>query len=375
LIRSVRDLDVGGKRALVRVDFNVPLLPDGSVGDDTRLRATLPTIRHLRDRDASVILLSHLGRPDGKPDPRYSLRPVAAHLAELLGRPVAFDEPADLTLLENVRFHPGEETNDPAFAAELAAKGDLFVNDAFGTAHRAHASTVGVAKLLPSAAGLLLEKEVHALSDVLESPKRPFVAIVGGSKISSKIAVLENLLPRVDHLLIGGAMAFTLLKARGARVGRSLVEDDKLDLARRILEQGGRKLMLPVDAVAAAELAPGAATRVVPADDVPDELSGLDVGPSTVERWAVPLRAARTVLWNGPLGAYETPPFAEGTAAIGKVVADSGATSVVGGGDLVAALEAAGLADRMSHVSTGGGASLEFIEGRVLPGIAALEVT
>jgi phosphoglycerate kinase len=374
LIRSVRDLDVRGKRALVRVDFNVPLLSDGAVGDDTRLRATLPTIRYLLERGARVVLLSHLGRPDGKPDPRYSLRPVAARLAELLERPVAFDEPGDVTLLENVRFHPGEEANDRAFAAQLAAHGDVFVNDAFGTAHRAHASTVGLAKLLPSAAGLLLEREVEALSGALDRPKRPFVAIVGGSKISSKIAVLENLLPRVDHLLIGGAMAFTLLKAQGAKVGRSLVEEDKLDLARRILDQGGQKLLLPVDAVAAAELAPGVATRVVPADDVPDDLRGLDVGPATVERWSSPLRSAGTVLWNGPLGAYETAPFAEGTAAVGRIVAESGATSVVGGGDLVAALEAAGLADRMSHVSTGGGASLEFIEGRVLPGIAALEV-
>jgi phosphoglycerate kinase len=378
LIRGVRDLDVRGKRALVRVDFNVPLRPDGSVGDDTRLRASLPTVLQLLDQGAAVILLSHLGRPDGRPSRKYSLRPVAERFAALLGRPVLFGdgptEPGTVRLLENVRFHPGEEANDPAYARELASNGDVFVNDAFGAAHRAHASTVGITRYLPSGAGLLLEKEVGALSGALDSPKRPFVAIVGGSKISSKIAVLENLLPRVDHLLIGGAMAFTLLKAQGARVGRSLVEDDKLDVARRILDQAGQKLLLPVDAVAAAELQPHAATRVVDATAIPDDLRGLDVGPATVERWAGPLRAAGTVLWNGPLGAYETAPFDAGTAAVGRVVAESGATSVVGGGDLVAALEAAGLTDRMSHVSTGGGASLEFIEGRALPGIAALEV-
>ncbi|HEY3079538.1 MAG TPA: phosphoglycerate kinase [Chloroflexota bacterium] len=389
-LRSVRDLDVGGKRVLVRVDFNVPLRSDGSVGDETRLRASLPTVRLLLERGAAVVLMSHLGRPDGKRDPRYGLAPVAARFGELLGRPVGLAGdcvgPAaetaaralgsgEVLLLENLRFHAGEEANDPEFARKLARLGDLYVNDAFGTAHRAHASTVGVARRLPSAAGLLLEREVEALGGALERPRRPFVGVVGGSKISSKIAVLDNLLPRVDRLLIGGAMAFTLLKARGCRVGRSLVEDERLDLARRIMARGGEKLLLPVDAVAAAELRPGEATAVVDACAVPDDLRGLDVGPATIAAWAEALRGAGTVLWNGPLGAYEVPPFEAGTVALGETLAASSATTVVGGGDLVGALEAAGLAGRMSHVSTGGGASLEFIEGRVLPGIAALEET
>ena len=387
-VRSVRDLDVRGKRVLVRVDFNVPLT-GGGVGDDTRLRASLPTVQLLLERGAAVVLMSHLGRPEGKPDDRYRMAPVGRRFAELLGRPVGRADdcvgPAaeaaagglrsgEVLLLENLRFHPGEEANDPNFAQQLARLGDAYVNDAFGTAHRAHASTVGVARYLPAAAGLLLEAEVAALGGALERPRRPFVGIVGGSKISSKIAVLDNLLPRVDRLLIGGAMAFTLLKARGCRVGRSLVEDDKLDMAGRILAQGGQKLLLPLDAVAAAELQPGVETSVVDACAVPDGLRGLDVGPATVRAWTESaLATAGTVLWNGPLGAYEVEPFERGTVALGQALAGTSATTVVGGGDLVAALEAAGLTGRMSHASTGGGASLEFIEGRVLPGIAALE--
>jgi phosphoglycerate kinase len=375
-VRTLDELDVAGKRALVRVDFNVPLTADGGVGDETRLRASLPTVRALLDRGAKVVLMSHLGRPDGKPNAKYSLRPVAARFGELLGRPVGFGQEslgdADVVLLENLRFDAREEANDPGFARELAALGDVYINDAFGTAHRAHASTAGVADHLPSAAGLLLQKEIDALGGALDSPRRPFVGVVGGSKISSKIAVLENLLPRVDRLLIGGAMMFTLLKARGCRVGRSLVEDSQLDLAGRILREAGEKLVLPVDTVAAADLKAGVATQVVDACAVPDSLVGLDVGPKTVEAWSAIVRGAGTVLWNGPLGAYEIAPFATGTAALGRAVTESGATSVVGGGDLVAAIEAAGLAERMSHVSTGGGASLEFIEGKVLPGVAAL---
>ena len=361
MFRTLRDLDVQGKRVLVRVDFNVP-----STGDDTRLRASLPTVRWLLEHGAKqVVLMSHLGRPDGKPDPKYSLRPVAERFAELLGEPVGFSGDGRVVLMENLRFDPREEANEPGLARELAERGDLYVNDAFGTAHRAHASTEGVARLLASAAGLLMERELRALGDALDSPKRPFVAIVGGSKISSKIGVVRNLLPRVDRLMIGGAMAFTLLKARGCRVGRSLVEPGQPDI-------DDPKVMLPVDAVAASELKPGVETRVVDACAIPDDLMGLDVGPRTVEGWGQALRGAGTVVWNGPLGAYEVAPFDEGTVALGRLVAESGATTVVGGGDLVAALEAAGLAERMSHVSTGGGASLELLEGKVLPGVAAL---
>lgn len=384
--QSVRELDVRGQRVLVRVDFNVPLT-GGAVGDETRLRASLSTVRYLLDQGAAVILMSHLGRPDGQVDPRYSLRPIARRFGELLGRPVQFVgdcvgpsvaeaagalRPGDVLLLENLRFHPEEEANDPHFARELRALADAYVNDAFGTAHRAHASTVGVAGYPPAVAGLLLDRELEALGGALDRPRRPFVGIVGGAKISSKIAVLENLLPRVDRLLIGGAMAFTLLRARGCRTGRSLVEESQLDLARRILADAGGHLLLPLDVVAAAELTAGVTTEIVDACAVPDALMGLDVGPRTVLAWRDALRGAGTVLWNGPIGAYETAPFDRGTADLGRALAESGAVSVVGGGDLVAALEAAGVADRMSHVSTGGGASLEFIEGKVLPGVAAL---
>ncbi|HZQ97431.1 MAG TPA: phosphoglycerate kinase [Chloroflexota bacterium] len=389
--RTLESLDVAGRRALVRVDFNVPLKADGGVGDATRLRASLPTVRWLLNHGArAVILMSHLGRPDGKPNPAYSLRPVAASFAELLGQRVEFAadcvgddveravrslEPGAVLLLENLRFHPEEETNDPGFARRLANLGDVYINDAFGTAHRAHASTVGIARYLPSAAGLLMQREIEALGGALESPKRPFVGIVGGAKISTKIAVLENLLPRVDKLLVGGAMMFTFLKARGCQVGRSLVEDEHVALARRIAEEAGAKLVLPADTVAAPELRAGARTQVVDACAVPDGLMGLDVGPRTVASWARVVQEAGTVLWNGPLGAYEVADFAKGTAELAKALADSAATSIVGGGDLVAAIEAAGVADRMSHVSTGGGASLEFIEGKVLPGVAALAAT
>lgn len=385
-LRTLRDLPVAGKRVLVRVDFNVPLAPDGRVLDDTRLRAVLPTIEFLRRQGARIILVSHLGRPKGR-DPQFSLRPVAEHLSRLLGRPVQFApdcigpaveamvarlQPGEMLLLENVRFHPEEERNDPDFARALARLAEVFVNDAFAAAHRAHASTVGVAAYLPAAAGLLMEKEVTTLREVLEQPARPFVAIVGGAKISTKIGVLQNLLPRVDRLLIGGAMAFTLLKARGCQVGASLVEEDKLAVARSLLQQGGEKIVLPVDVVAAPRLEPNPPTQVVDACRIPEGWLGLDIGPATVNAWTPILAAARTILWNGPLGAYEVPPFDAGTRAIGQIVAQSGARSIVGGGDLVAALEQAGLADKMSFVSTGGGATLEFLEGRTLPGIQVL---
>jgi len=368
-LRTLRDLPVAGKRVLVRVDFNVPLAPDGRVLDDTRLRAVLPTIEFLRRQGARIILVSHLGRPKGR-DPQFSLRPVAEHLSRLLGRPVQFApdcigpaveamvarlQPGEILLLENVRFYPEEERNDPDFARALARLAEVFVNDAFAAAHRAHASTVGVAAYLPAAAGLLMEKEVTTLREVLEQPARPFVAIVGGAKISTKIGVLQNLLPRVDRLLIGGAM-----------------EEDKLAVARSLLQQGGEKIVLPVDVVAAPRLEPNPPTQVVDACRIPEGWLGLDIGPATVNAWAPILAAARTILWNGPLGAYEVPPFDAGTRAIGQIVAQSGARSIVGGGDLVAALEQAGLADKMSFVSTGGGATLEFLEGRTLPGIQVL---
>lgn len=367
---SVRDLDVRGKRVLVRVDFNVPL-KGGAVADDTRIRAALPTLRWLLEHGARVILVSHLGRPDGKPDPKYSLRPVAEHLSKLLGRPVAFGEPSgDLSLLENIRFDPGEEKNDEGLSRRLASLADVYVNDAFGTAHRAHASTAGVARFFPvRAAGFLMEKEIEYLGKVLHHPDQPFVAILGGAKVSDKILIVEQLARKVDALLVGGGMAYTLLKAQGRPVGASKVESDKLDVARAILASA--RVVLPVDHVAADRFDAAARTKVVA--DVPEGWMGLDIGPRTVELFKAELGKARTVLWNGPLGVYEMEPFARGTRAIAEFLAGlHGVTTVVGGGDTAAAVEAFGVADRMSHVSTGGGASLEFLEGKELPGIAAL---
>ena len=382
---TVRDVEWSGHTALVRVDFNVPL-KDGAVADDTRVRAALPTIQYLREHGARVVLLSHLGRPDGKPNPKYSLKPVAERLGELLEAPCPFGAdcvgppaeaavkmigPGEVVLLENVRFHPEEEANDPGFAKQLAALGTTFVNDAFGTAHRAHASTEGVAHLLPAVAGLLMEKEIVTIGKALEDPKRPFVAIVGGAKVSSKLAVLENLIDRVDRLLIGGGMANTFLRAGAYEVGKSLLEPDLVDTARDLLGRGG-KILLPTDVVVTTDLKGDAPTRVRLVGDVaPDELIA-DIGPRTIEAFAAEIGRAGTVLWNGPMGIFEDPRFSKGTLAVAEAMANSKATTIVGGGESVQAVEQAGLADKLTHVSTGGGASLEFIEGKVLPGVAAL---
>ena len=385
--KTVRDVDVAGKKVLVRVDFNVPL-KDGRVADDTRIRAAIPTIEYLLQQGAAVVLMSHLGRPKGKRVPDLSLRPVAAHLAELLGLPVAFAEdcvgeaaqqakaalqPGQVLLLENTRFHPEEKKNDPDFARQLAEGCDLFVNDAFGSAHRAHASTVGVAHYLPAVAGFLMEKELRYLGEALENPERPFVAILGGAKISDKIGVIRNLLGKTDAILIGGGMANTFFAAQGYRMGDSLVEADAVETAKALLDEAGEKLRLPVDVVIADAFAADAQRRVVPVDDIPDGWRALDIGPQTVAAFGEVIRTARTVVWNGPMGVFELPPFAEGTFGIAKAVAASGAVSIVGGGDSVAAIHQSGLADKITHLSTGGGASLEMLEGKVLPGVAALE--
>jgi phosphoglycerate kinase len=376
---------VAGKRVLVRVDFNVPM-EDGRIVDDTRIREAIPTIRNLVERRARVILMTHLGRPDGKVDDAYRTTPLGQRLSELIGRPVRhLDDcvgPAveaaveamrdgEIVILENVRFHPGETKNDPAFARQLAALGELYVNDAFGTAHRAHASTVGVAEHLPAVAGLLMEREIKTLGRIMADPPHPLVAIIGGSKISTKIGVLRSLLRRVDRLCIGGAMACTFLKARGLEMGRSLVEDDQVEVARSLLASGGT-IVLPLDAVVASDAKPGVTVHTVAVDSVPVEMKVLDVGPMTVERFLQTCDGAAAVVWNGPLGVYEVPPFDRGTDALAEGLAGSDAETIIGGGDLVAALQKQHLAERMSFVSTGGGATLEFLEGKVLPGIAVL---
>jgi phosphoglycerate kinase len=384
--KTVRDIEVEGKRVLVRVDFNVPLA-EGRVTDDTRIRAALPTLDYLLEHGAKVILMSHLGRPKGRAVDDLRLDPVSDRLAELLGRPVvklhdcvgpdvettvARMQPGDVVLLENTRFHPEETSNDPVFARKLASLADVFVNDAFGAAHRAHASTVGVAKYLPSVAGLLMEKEITFLSQALTAPEHPFVAILGGAKISDKIGVIDNLLTKVDALLIGGGIANTFLKAQGYEMGQSLVEDDSLNVARKILERAGERLVLPVDVVVADQFDAEANSKVVPVDQVPQDWRVLDIGPETVELFKQKLAGAKTVIWNGPMGVFEFPQFAAGTEAIARILAESGATTIIGGGDSAAAVEQAGLADKMTHVSTGGGAALEFLEGKELPGVAAL---
>jgi phosphoglycerate kinase len=389
-LRTVRDADVQGKRVLVRVDFNVPI-ENGKVLDDWRLRATLPTIRYLTERGAKVILLSHLGRPKGKRDEQFSLRPVAQRLSELLGQPVQFADDCvgevaeqtvaqlqagEVLLLENLRFHAGEEANNDSFAQQLARLGDVFVNDAFGAAHRAHASVHAITKFLPSYAGLLMEREVTHLSRLLEAPEKPFVAVLGGAKVSDKIGVIRNLLTKVDALLIGGAMAFTFLKAQGYETGKSLVEADKLDLANALLGEArekGVELVLPVDVAVAESDAEDAATQVVPVTAIPADKAGYDIGPETANLFAERIRTAKTVFWNGPMGRFERTPFKAGTKAIAEALAQCSGTTVVGGGETAAAAFEFGIADKVTHVSTGGGAALELLEGRELPGIAVLK--
>jgi phosphoglycerate kinase len=394
MIKSIQDLPIEGKRVFIRVDFNVPLTPARGVADDSRIRASLPTIQHAMKRGARVVLASHLGRPKG-PTPQLSLEPVGARLAELLGKDVMLTDEAvgdgarkvvadlrdgDVALLENLRFFPGEEANDEGFARQLAAYADVYVNDAFGTAHRAHASTVGMVAFIPGhdnkGAGLLMMKEIEFLGRLLGEVEKPYVAVVGGAKVSDKIAVLENLLGRVSSFLIGGAMANTFLKARGARVGKSRVEEDKLALARSFLKKAEDKkvdVLLPVDAVAAESL-DSATGQTVRAAEIPDGLMALDIGPETASGFADKIARAKTVFWNGPMGVFEKKPFAGGTVAVAKAVASCRGLTVVGGGDSVAAVNEAGVAGKITHISTGGGASLEFIEGQTLPGISALEV-
>lgn len=384
--RSVRDLMLRGKKVLVRVDFNVPI-EDGRVTDDTRIARALPTIQYLLSEGAKPILISHLGRPKGAPDPKYRMDPVAERLGELLQRPVlkldaavgpevekAIEEWSGegVVLLENSRFYPGETKNDPEFARQLASLADAYVNDAFGAAHRAHATTAGVAEIRLSGAGLLLEEELDTLDRILGDPERPFVAILGGAKVSDKLGVIKSLLAVADTLLIGGAMCFTFFKAQGYEIGGSLVEDDYLQEARRLLEEAGDKLVLPVDIVVADRFAADADTKVVKVDGIPQGWMGLDIGPESVERFREHISSARTIFWNGPMGVFEMDAFAKGTEGVARSVAASSATSVVGGGDSVAAVRKLGLDDLMSFISTGGGASLEYIEGKELPGVAAL---
>lgn len=385
--KTITDVDVNKKRVLVRVDFNVPLKGD-EVADDTRIRAALPTINYLLEHDAAVILCSHLGRPKGKPDVELTLRPVAEHLAELLDKPVAFaidcigpvaEEAAhelgfgEVLVLENTRFHPGEKRNDPEMARQLASLADMYVMDAFGSAHRAHASTEGISNYLPAVAGFLMEKEIQYLGQVISDPQKPFIAILGGAKVSDKIGVIRNLLAKTDFILIGGGMANTFFKAQGYPVGDSLVEDEALDTARELLQVAGSRLRLPVDVVIANRFDNDAESKVMAMAPVPEGWRILDIGPETVSAYDKVLHDARTIVWNGPMGVFEFPKFAVGTFGVAEAVAESEAASIVGGGDSVAAINQSGLQDRITHISTGGGASLEMMEGKVLPGIAALE--
>lgn len=390
--KTIRDVDLAGKRVLVRVDYNVPL-ENGTVTDDTRIRASIPTLKHILDQNPkSVILMSHLGRPKGSADPKYSLAPVAPALSNLLGVDVQFAEDSTgdkadeaaanlpeggVLLLENTRFHKGEERNDLDLAQQLAKHGDVFVNDAFGSAHRAHSSTVGITEYLPSVAGFLMEKEIDYLATTLENPAQPFVAILGGAKVSDKIGVIEALLDKVDKLLIGGGMANTFFKAQGVAVGRSLAEEEALDTAKGLLERGGDKLVLPVDAVVGENFENNTAMRTISiTEGVPEGWAIYDIGPETVELFGQVLKGAKTVVWNGPMGVFEMSNFAKGTNAIAQLLAEEtrkGATTIIGGGDSAAAVEQAGLADQVTHISTGGGASLEMLEGLDLPGVTALQ--
>lgn len=386
---TVEDIDVASKRVLVRCDFNVPL-KDGAITDDTRIRAALPTIRYLLGQNAAVILCSHLGRPKNGPDPAFSLAPVAARLSELLGKPVAMAadvvgedavakaaalRPGEVLMLENVRFEPGETKNDEALSKKFAALADIYVNDAFGSAHRAHSSTAGVAAYLPAVSGYLIEKELRFLGGATTDPERPFVAILGGAKVSDKIAVIENLLEKADTVIVGGGMAYTFFKAKGWNVGTSLCEEDKLEVARHLMEKAEEKhvqLALPVDTVVADRFAEDANAKVVAVDEIPDGWMGVDIGPETCKRFAEIINHARTVVWNGPMGVFEMDRFAEGTRAVAQAMADSGAVTIIGGGDSAAAAAQLGFEDKITHISTGGGASLEFLEGKELPGIACL---
>lgn len=390
--KSIRDIEISGKRVFVRVDFNVPLDKDtGNVADDTRIRAAIPTIRYLIEKGARVILASHLGRPKGTFNEKYSLKPVAQRLEELLGQKVYQVKEAvgeiprrtadqlkdgEVLLLENVRFYSDEEKNDERFARSLADLADIYVNDAFGTAHRAHASTEGIAHIIPGVSGLLMEKEIEMLGKAMSNPDRPFVSIIGGAKVSDKIGVIGNLLGKVDTLIIGGGMANTFLSAKGYNLGKSLLEGDKTDLARELMDkasQNGVSLMLPVDLVVSMAADPGAERKVVQVDQVPPEWMALDIGPESARMFGDAVKGAKTVVWNGPMGVFEMAPFAEGTFSVARALAESNAVTIVGGGDSAAAVEKAGVADRITHISTGGGASLEFLEGKVLPGVAALQ--
>lgn len=383
-MRLLKDLNVRDKKVLVRVDFNVPLL-NGKIEDDYRLSTAIPTIKYLVEQNSRIILISHLGRPDGKIVDSLRLKPVALRLQELLGMPVGYVDdcigekaaaavaalqPGQLLLLENLRFYPGEEANDEEFASQLASLAECYVNDAFSAAHRAHASTFAVAKLLPSAAGFLMEKEVNSLSLITSNPEHPFVIILGGAKVSDKIGVIDNLLDRADRLLVGGGMAFTFLKAKGISTGKSLVEPDRLGYAAQLLARAGDKIVLPLDIVVAPSLQSDDEVQLVPADKIPEHLMGLDIGPETIAVFAREIKLARSIFWNGPVGAFEYPGFAAGTMAIRSAVVDNPGITVIGGGDTAAAV--ADCLDKFTHVSTGGGASLEFLEGRVLPGVAAL---
>jgi len=389
--QSIRNVTMTGKKVFVRVDYNVPMDKAGKITDDTRIRATLPTLKLLLESKAALILASHLGRPKGAPSPEFSLRPVAEKLASLLGREVLFAEdcigpdtekmaaalqPGQILMLENLRFHKEEEKNDPEFAAKLAGLADIGVNDAFGVSHRAHASVEGITHNIPMVAGLLMEKEIEFLGQAVENPSRPFAAIIGGAKVSDKIGVIENLLNKVDVLIIGGGMANTFLAAQGYDIGASLIEADKVELAKTLLKQAterGVKMMLPVDVVEADRFAADAQHKVVPVSGIAAGWMALDIGPATSAAFAAALQDVKMIVWNGPMGVFEMDAFAEGTKAVAKAVAGSGAVSIVGGGDSVAALEKTGLAEKISHISTGGGASLEYLEGKVLPGIAALQ--
>jgi phosphoglycerate kinase len=389
--KTVRDIDVAGKRVLVRVDFNVPLDEEGGVKDDTRIRAALPTLRYLLDRGASLVVMSHLGRPKGQVVETMRLSSVARRLGELLGTGVlkldqvvgaevekacAGLKPGEVVLLENLRFEPGETSNDPEFAASLARLGDIYVDDAFGAAHRAHASVVGVAELLPAVAGFLMDKELRALNGLLQDPARPFMAVLGGSKVSDKLKLLSNFQEVVDNLIIGGGMCFTIMKSRGMEIGKSLCEDELLQEVEEVMSRAGEKraeILLPDDLVVAAEFKADAESRVVEAAAIPPGWMGLDIGPRTIEKYASTIGTAKTIFWNGPMGVFEWDRFQRGTREVGKAIAASAAVTVAGGGDTIAAIKKYGLEDAFTHISTGGGASMEFLEGKALPGVAVLE--